>query len=56
LEMASWRIARQHFWRIRGGQAAANTMSWIQQIPNRCEILPSEAKSFTRASGGLSHV
>jgi FkbM family methyltransferase len=56
LEMASWRIARQHFWRFRGGQAAANTMSWIQQIPNRCEILPSESKSFTRAPGGLSHV
>ena len=56
LEMASWRIARQHFWRIRGGQAGANTMSWIQQIPNRCEILPSESKSFKRASGGLSHV
>jgi len=56
LEMVSWRIARQHFWRIRGGQAAANTMSWIHQIPNRCEILPEELKSFTRASGGLSHV
>ena len=33
VEAASWRIARQHFWRIIGGQAPRTPRSWIHQGP-----------------------
>jgi FkbM family methyltransferase len=56
LEIASWRIARQHFWRIRDKQAAANTVPWIQQLPTGCEYPLSESKTPMHASGDSSHV
>jgi polysaccharide biosynthesis protein PslF len=33
LEMGSWRIARQHFWRTTERRADTNIYSWIHQIP-----------------------
>jgi FkbM family methyltransferase len=36
LEMASWRVARHHFWRIIARQAAGTVCSWIQQLPGGC--------------------
>jgi FkbM family methyltransferase len=56
LEMASWRIARQHFWRIPPRPALANTMPWIHQLPAGCEAAFSESKTPTRASGDSSHL
>ena len=37
LEMASWRIARQHFWRTIVRQANGTVHSWLQQIPSGIE-------------------
>jgi FkbM family methyltransferase len=56
LEVASWSIARQHFFRIRDKQAAANSVPWIHQLPIGCEDPPSESKTPTRASGDSSRV
>jgi polysaccharide biosynthesis protein PslF len=38
LEMASWRIARQHFWRILDGQKNGSTAAWFQQLPRGCNL------------------
>jgi FkbM family methyltransferase len=54
LEMVSWNIARQHFWRIRDTQAAADVVPWIHQLPTGCEDPPAESKTPTRTSGGSS--
>jgi hypothetical protein len=35
--MASWRIARQHFWRTVARQANGTVYSWIDQLPSECE-------------------
>ena len=56
LEMVSWTIARQHFFRIRDRQAAANIVPWIHQLPTGCEDPPSESKSPARAYGEPSRV
>jgi FkbM family methyltransferase len=56
LGVASWSIARQHFFRIRDKQAAANSVPWIHQLPIGCEDPPSESKTPTRASGDSSGV
>ncbi len=37
LEMASWRIARQHFWRTLGQHAHGTVHPWIHQLPSRIE-------------------
>jgi FkbM family methyltransferase len=47
LEMVSWSIARQHFWRIRDRQAAADVVPWIHQLPTGCEDPLSELKAPT---------
>ncbi|MBA2409200.1 MAG: FkbM family methyltransferase [Gammaproteobacteria bacterium] len=41
LEMASWTIARQHFWRTVTRQPDGPVYSWIQQLPTEIERLPS---------------
>ena len=33
VEASSWRIARQHFWRIVGSQPSGTLRSWIHQTP-----------------------
>jgi FkbM family methyltransferase len=38
LEMISWQIARQHFWRILETPAQGGGHSWIQQLPRRGEF------------------
>jgi FkbM family methyltransferase len=40
LEMASWRIARQHFWRTTTRKGDGIVRSWIQQLPTEIERLP----------------
>ena len=43
LEVASWRIARQHFWRTRAAGPPDGTVdSWVQQPPTRMEQLAAE--------------
>ncbi|MEX0829694.1 MAG: FkbM family methyltransferase, partial [Nitrospirales bacterium] len=37
LEMASWRIARQHFWRTIARQGTRIDCGWLQQGPTRIE-------------------
>lgn len=37
LEMASWRIARQHFWRTIAREANGTACAWLQQIPTGIE-------------------
>lgn len=37
LEMESWRIARQHFWRTIERRVNANIDSWIHQIPTEID-------------------
>jgi len=39
LEMASWRIARQHFWRTIAREANGIVCSWIQQLPSGCSAM-----------------
>ena len=56
LKVASWSIARQHFFRTRDKQAAANSVPWIHQLPIGCEDPPSESKTPTGASGDSSGV
>ena len=66
LEVVSWSIARQHFWRIQDRQGAdrqganrqgvdrhgpAKSAPWIHQLPTGCEEPPSESKTPTRVSG-----
>src|SRR5262249_708672 len=66
LEVASWSIARQHFWRIQDRQGAdrqgpnrqgvdrhgpAKSAPWIHQLPTGCEEAPSESKTPSRVSG-----
>jgi len=38
LEMGSWRIARQHFWRTTERRADTNIYSWIHQIPTEMDL------------------
>jgi hypothetical protein len=37
LEVASWRIARQHFWRTFGWNPEGIVYSWIHQMPTEIE-------------------
>jgi len=60
LEVASWSIARQHFWRIQDTQGVdrqggdppgeAESVPWIHQLPTGCEDPSSESKTPTCAS------
>jgi FkbM family methyltransferase len=55
LEMASWRIARQHFWRTVARNPTGTVYSWIQQVPRLSSDqahLPS-FKSLGEADGAL---
>jgi len=38
LEMAGWRIARQHFWRTTERRVDTNIYSWIHQIPTELDL------------------
>ena len=45
LEIASWRIARQHFWRTVDSRAHGTACSWIHQLPAGIEQFPSDTSS-----------
>jgi len=45
LEMASWRIARQHFWRTVDSRAHGTVYSWIHQHPTGIERFPSNTSN-----------
>lgn len=53
LEMASWRIARQHFWRTIVRQANGTAHSWLQQIPTEIEQPRDRIESTTRTAVSL---
>jgi FkbM family methyltransferase len=44
VEAASWRIARQHFWRIIGRRADGRLRSWIHQSPSGIERPVGDAR------------
>jgi len=50
LEMASWTIARQHFWRTVTRQTHATVYSWIQQLP-KLSSGESHHSSLTESHG-----
>ena len=55
LEIESWRIARQHFWRTHTFQEDIYIHSWIHQIPTGIECLASKnAQSDTAQTTSLS--
>jgi FkbM family methyltransferase len=56
LEMASWRIARQHFWRTIVWQANETIHSWLQQIPAGIEQPQDWIESTTRTAASLGTV
>jgi polysaccharide biosynthesis protein PslF len=37
LEAASWRIARQHFWRLIGAATPMAVHQWLHRMPRECE-------------------
>jgi hypothetical protein len=51
LEMVSWQIARQHFWRTISKPEEGGGDSWIQQLPHNCEI-----SDFDRQPQALSPI
>jgi polysaccharide biosynthesis protein PslF len=53
LEMASWRIARQHFWRTIARQANGRVHSWLQQIPTGIERPQNRIESTPRTAASL---
>lgn len=53
LEMTSWRIARQHFWRTIACQANGTLYSWIQQIPTGIERTKDRIESTTMTAARL---
>jgi FkbM family methyltransferase len=56
LEMASWRIARQHFWRTIVWQANGTVHSWLQQTPTGIEQPQDRIESTTRTAASLRTV
>jgi FkbM family methyltransferase len=42
LEIASWRVARQHFWRTVDRRAKQTVHSWINQLPTASDQFPSK--------------
>jgi hypothetical protein len=55
LEVASWRIARQHFWRMIARDANGTVHSWIQQIPTRIEQPQDRIEATIRTSAQPVH-
>jgi FkbM family methyltransferase len=55
LEMASWRIARQHFWRMIAQRANGTVHSWIQQIPTGIEQPKDRIGSMIRTAAQPVH-
>jgi polysaccharide biosynthesis protein PslF len=55
LEMASWRIARQHFWRTIVRQANGTVHSWLQQIPTGIEQPQDRIEPTTRTTAQPVH-
>jgi FkbM family methyltransferase len=53
LEMASWRIARQYFWRTIDRDAHRTVHSWIQQIPTGIEQPHDRIEPTTRTTASL---
>lgn len=50
LEVASWRIARQHFWRTTARRANGTFSSWIHEIPTESERLSSTSFASVASS------
>ena len=48
LEVASWRIARQHFWRTSARQANRTVHSWIHQVPTGIQRPQDRTESTIR--------
>ncbi len=46
LESASWRIARQHFWRIHNSGVDGGAWSWMHQMPTKMECPPPESTAI----------
>jgi hypothetical protein len=55
LEMASWRIAHQHFWRTIARQANGTVHSWLQQIPTGIEQPQDRIEPTTRTPAQPVH-
>lgn len=55
LEVASWRIARQHFWRTIHRQANGTVYSWIHQIPSEIERSQDHIESTTLTATQFVH-
>jgi FkbM family methyltransferase len=51
LEMASWTLARQHFWRTIDRQAHGTVRAWIHQRPIECVCPLSESKTAAHIPG-----
>jgi len=61
LEVASWSIARQHFWRLRDRHSAdrpgaTKRVPWLHQLPTGCEDPTPDSKTLIRPSGDSSRV
>jgi FkbM family methyltransferase len=48
LEAASWRIARQHFWRTTSHQNKKVVRSYLHRMPGRIETIPRRVKATTK--------
>ena len=54
LEMASWMIARQHFWRTIARQANGTVDSWIHQMVTEFDRHPAKTSSSADLPSGLT--
>ena len=53
LEVASWRIARQHFWRTIAKETNGTADSWIHQLPTEIERLHCKTASSVTTQAAL---
>lgn len=55
LEAASWRVARQHFWRIEAQHGKRTVRSWLHDAPTSLEdVSVSDQPGGARASAGAT--
>jgi FkbM family methyltransferase len=55
IEAASWRVARQHFWRIEVPQGKRTARSWLHDVPTWLEnVFVNDHVGSARASGGAT--
>ncbi|MBA3754155.1 MAG: FkbM family methyltransferase [Nitrospira sp.] len=55
LEMISWQIARQHFWRTIETSAHGRGHSWMQQLPRRGEFCVKAPSTQSLSEAGISY-